>query len=621
MLDNKSYTSKPKDPWNINNRIYKHPVDLTPEQLANEIIKGKSYVSAYLNTPVNGELKRSNDCWTSQQIIALDFDDGMRLEEALKIFKNQAMFIYTTFSHTKSHHKFRVVFALSEEVYDYELIQFIMKDFENKYKIDAHCTDGCRIFYGGNKLYVLDYNNRIDVSIYYDDYRKTYIDKGEMECRNNNNHNQYITIVPTFEEVNKYTTIVDKVDNEYIARIKNKDIEWLREKLRISNEETNYYTLQEVKDYLFSKDLAEFLGYSGKKKFNCCFHYDNDPSAGVFYDDIQNKYIYKCFSSNCTFKTGLIIKSVETLLDCDYIDALDFLKDVYNIQLKETDWQKKQKDKIDHAKQYISSDEFQIEYPELHKRIKNYIGDLDHLLDIARLNMPPEHYTNDEIENLFFVSIRHFANRIGRNSIGQVTNEIALFVYLGLVGKLRKDEIPKELLSRAEEELKKNKEKFKTDDVNMISFFHAPNYNTKNLNYSESKAIEFKEKNFTMRGMSREMILRGLGEDEANRVYPQFLGKTVGTRRGQNTTNLIERVTMRLLENNDWVTEEYVINTVAKNYRSGKEYTKTQIKKIMGEMIDKYGLIRVRLNKDVRAKFGISSDKVKGSPNVFYKGE
>ena len=46
-------------------------------------------------------IKRSIGYWHSQEIIALDFDDGMTLEEAVKAFSGEAVFIYTTFSHTE----------------------------------------------------------------------------------------------------------------------------------------------------------------------------------------------------------------------------------------------------------------------------------------------------------------------------------------------------------------------------------------------------------------------------------------------------------------------------------------------------------------------------------------
>jgi len=621
MLDTKRYKKKPTDPWNIGKRIINNPVDIEPDQLAKELISGRTFIPSFINTCINGKLARRRECWTSQQVIALDFDGGMKIEEALNEFKNEAMFMYTTFSHTDREHRFRVVFALDQETNDYDFIQYIIKKYEDKYNIDEQCKDGVRLFYGGNTLFRIKYDNRLNYHVLMAEYAKTIDTQGLDKNRNNSNIFNNITIVPTFSEEAKTIDTIDFFDhhsNNNVKKIKERDIEYLRQRIGIHDEEKVFYTLHELKDYLFSMDLGLLLGLDSSKRFNCCFHHDRNPSAGIIYDEDQNRYIYKCFSSKCNFKTGLIIKCIETILDCDYMEALEFLMEVYNVSHKETEWQKKQKKKIDFNKQYIQSDEFQIEYPELHKRIKKYIPELDSLLDIARLNMPPEHYTNEQIENLFFVSIRHFANRIGKNSLGQVSNEIALFVYLGLLGKLRKEEIPKELLDRAEEELKKNKDRFKSDYVNMISFFHIPSYSQKNLSFSELKAIEFKEKNFTMRGWSREMLLRALGEDEANRVYPQLEGKNI-TNKSHKRANLIENVTMRMIENQGWVTEEYVINTVSRNYKSGKEYTKTQIKRIMSEMMDKYDLQKRRLNKDLRKQLNIKENDVKGSPSIFYK--
>ncbi len=621
LLDQKYYNEKPKDPWNITKRIIKHPLDIEPADLAREVTKGRTFVPSLINTKVNGELARNIDCWTSQQLICLDFDSGMRLEDALNEFRNDAMFVYTTFTHTEKLHKFRVVFALEHEVIDYNFIQYIYKYFESKYTIDKQCKDGSRMFYGGRKLYELDYNNRLNNDVFYSDYLKTHIYQGEIECRNNNNQSKHITIVPTFgdETQSLDTTKISSHSDDYnnVKLIRNKDVQRLRGILKVNSDRQTFYTLHELKDYLFSQDLYKFLGVSGSK-FRCCFHYDTDPSAGILYDTIQKRYIYKCFSDNCGFGSGLIIKGVENILECDYMDAINFLMDVYNVEYKETEWQKIRKQKLDYSKQYIVSDEFQVEYPELYKRIKNYIPELDALIDIARMNMPAEHYDNEQIENLFFASIRHFANRMGKGSLGQITNEIALFVYLGLMSKLKKDDVPKHLLDRAEEELKKNKNKFKNDDVPMISFFSISDFTSKVLGTGESRAIQFKEKKFTMRGWSYEMLLRGLGEEEANRVYPQMAGKKI-SQRSHRSANLIENVVLRMIDNQGWVTEDYVVNAVVKNYKSGKEYTKTQIKKIMAEMIDKYDLDKMRLTKELKGKLGIDEEKVKGSPSVLIK--
>lgn len=615
MIDTKSYNSKPSDPWNIGKRIVKNAVDITPERLAAEIIKGKTFVPSFLNKKIDGEVKRRMESWTSQQIIALDFDEGMRIEEALEEFKDSAMFIYTTFSHTEEQHRFRVVFGLDQEVFDYHIISNILKQFEERYQIDGHCKDGVRLFYGGNKLYELNYEHRLKVNHFSTESPRSLVWCGISDYRNNNNHNNYITIVPIVE-MNKEN--IDSIDTPMKKRILDRNVDELRTIMGVGEEEKVFYTMHEIKDYLFRQDLGKFLGIDNPHRHSCYFHFDQSPSAGIIYDEEQGRYIYNCFSSNCTFKTGLIIKCVETILDCDYSEAIEFLMEVFRLRYEETEWQQKQKRKIDFNKQYIQSEEFKIEYPELYMRIKKYIIHLDALMDIARLNMPPEHYTNEQLENLFFVSIRHFANRIGKSSLGQVANEIGLFVYLGLLGKLKKEDIPKELLDRAEEELRKNKERFKSDDVNMVSFFYIPSFSRKTLEFGENKAIEFKEKNFTMRGWSREMLLRGLGEEEADRVYPQMSGRII-SKKSYSSASLIENVVLRAIEGKGWVTERYVVNTVIKNYKTGKTYTEKQIKRIMAEMLDKYDIKRERLSGELREKFGISKKDVKGNPNIFYR--
>src|SRR5690606_40000817 len=109
-----------------------HAVDISPEQLAREIKLGKTIVPAYLNKEVDGKITRSKDCWTSQEILCIDYDNEimidnpeyphrsndkkikvknitMSLEDAMDKFKNDAMFIYTSFNHKPDHPKFRVV--------------------------------------------------------------------------------------------------------------------------------------------------------------------------------------------------------------------------------------------------------------------------------------------------------------------------------------------------------------------------------------------------------------------------------------------------------------------------------------------------------------------------------
>ncbi|MCR8659308.1 hypothetical protein [Paenibacillus endoradicis] len=128
LLDTQTYTQKPQgsEIGKINNRIADCEREITLDELAIEITKGKTFVPATLKQ-ISGERKRQKRNWQSQQIIALDIDEGLSLEEALEnqFIKEHASFLYTTFSHTTDKHKFRIVFALDKPIYEYSHFESI----------------------------------------------------------------------------------------------------------------------------------------------------------------------------------------------------------------------------------------------------------------------------------------------------------------------------------------------------------------------------------------------------------------------------------------------------------------------------------------------------------------
>ncbi len=89
--------------------------------------------------------------------IGLDIDDGYNLDE----FKNRLInmglmptIIYPTFSHTESHHKFRVLFHLCDVISLQNCRKFniIMEMLHTVFPmVDRHCTDPSRMYHGTNK--------------------------------------------------------------------------------------------------------------------------------------------------------------------------------------------------------------------------------------------------------------------------------------------------------------------------------------------------------------------------------------------------------------------------------------------------------------------------------------
>jgi hypothetical protein len=142
---------------------------------------------------------------------------------------------------------------------------------------------------------------------------------------------------------------------------------------------------------------------------------------------------------------------------------------------------------------------------------------------------------------------------------------------------------------------------------NPISFYSIPPYGDSTLSYSKTKAKEFVEKGFTMKGWSREMILRALGEGEADRVYPQMKGKQLSVV-SEKVTALIESIAMSLISQKGWTTEQEILQTKEITFLGKKSFTEKQFKRIIGELLDKYGLERIRLNNRLKEELGIDVD-------------
>ncbi|MDM5226079.1 hypothetical protein QUF73_07630 [Cytobacillus sp. NJ13] len=169
ILDTVEYSSKPcgREIGLINNRIIRcNPVEIDAAKLAEEVIKGKTFIPATFKS-IGGSIKRSKANWESQQVIALDFDEGLTVDEAKndEYFKQNAAFLYTTLSHKMSHHKFRVVFVLDKPLTRYKDFGCIIGNLLERYpSADKACRDGSRLFFGGRETLPFNFNNRLKVS-------------------------------------------------------------------------------------------------------------------------------------------------------------------------------------------------------------------------------------------------------------------------------------------------------------------------------------------------------------------------------------------------------------------------------------------------------------------------
>lgn len=162
-IDTAGFGSKPgKDAVRlIQNRIAGSRADVTPEELAAAIQRGRSWKPAEM-------AGRDKSGWKSQQIIAVDVDNGdkgsgqasdlVTPEEARRVYAAAGLdpsFMHYSFSHTPEWPKFRIIFFLDQAITDRdkaeELARRVIDVLGRAHpgSVDQKCFNGDRLFFGG----------------------------------------------------------------------------------------------------------------------------------------------------------------------------------------------------------------------------------------------------------------------------------------------------------------------------------------------------------------------------------------------------------------------------------------------------------------------------------------
>jgi len=594
LLDTHTFTQKPQraEISKINDRIVHCETDITLEHLAIEITNGKTFVSATLKQ-ISNIRKRQKAYWQSQEIIALDIDEGLLLEEAIEnpFIKENAAFLYTTFSHTPIHHKFRIVFALDKPLIDYGQFERIWSHlFEMLPQADSACKDGVRLFFGGKKIHVINMNNRLNTQNIIQSKRGFEADIGLLS---NMSAQKPLSVKPSNQSRKNSETIISQCSNN-VRDIVEQNIESLYTKLQPKN--VKLFNMIEVHDYLKKQNLHNFLGIKANSSFNDIFHDEANPSASIFQSNQGNgHFLYKCHSESHPF-CGTIIQVVERLLKCSIVEAEDFLMKVYKIELTETELQKQMRKTLDANKRLLMTQELEQLYPNFYKVIKPFREDLYILFDLVKEYLP----SGNNPEIMFYHSIREIAKHLCL-STESANKRMGLFSLLELILKYDEDCIPPELSQRFTEWQKQKRYKYRN------SVYGIPSYSYDLLSIIELKCKKYLENGMTLKSICYEGIYRNFGIIEANRVFPQDKNKEINELNDIVSTKL-EKTMLSQINQSGFTTESYVIDEVKLYFRGQQQYKHEQLKRCLGEIIEKYCLSRVRLDKLLKEKLGFEGN-------------
>lgn len=596
--------------------------EITLEQLAFALTHGATFKPAVL---MNG---RSAQHWHQQQVFGLDFDDGIRMEEVYQKVQSLGLtpcFLYTTFSHTEEHHKFRMVFCTDNVITDGSIRDKLQATLMGAIgNVDKVCFNRDRLFFGGKGHTVLypDYSARIHAeSVIAQHWNDDYL------CYISGNKKKVTAKKEPAKEKKLDTVIKSKQKmQDNTDAISTLNVRELRRKLNIEGVLANtdkedsssisihknppapetpddiYYfqTEAELYSYINSIDLNKYLGVPNGKF--CCIlptHEDNEPSAHIYTTD-DGTEIYKCFGCG---QARTIISITEQLAHCRRSEAIEFIKKVYRIDYRPSEWVERQRQLMIDSALYLDSEEFRETFPHINKVIRT------RKTDIQKILIHMTKYIGEGLQldgkPLFFASIPDLMKICERTDRTKMSQSITLFALLNMLNKVELNCIPEEELRRA----KSISAKYGFKKI--TNYYQVEEYGFTTLENSEKIAATLIENNMTLKGLSREYILRTFGVELADKVYPQYKTENrKGTSaRADRLTGEISFAVLDTIKEQGYIFERDV---------NLKGMIGTQWKKSIQEILDTYGLKRVRLNKELKTKYGIECN---GYPFIIIEGE
>lgn len=585
------------------------------EDLADSLVHGATFKPGVLQ----GGNKAEN--WIQQQLFGLDFDDGIRIEEAYnKVISLgiEPCFMYTTFSHKEEHHKFRMIFCNNNIITDGNIRDRLQATLMGIIGgIDEVCFNRDRLFFGGKGNIVLhpSYNARINVenviSTYWKDEYEQYISNAQPKKKYKpaaSSKSKKSDSLGTDKEYTPY-------ENLNVKAIKEHDIEHLRGIL--AHEPIQFDTKNEFWDYIYSElDIAELIDIDNPRSFCCVLHEDHNPSANIFVtqNGVQK---YRCCSENLTLNIKQLIEMLGDFKS-EY-KAIQFIMDIYNLSVKESQWSIEQRENIDMMINNITLNKLQEMCPQADKNIKYAKDTLLMMLSIAKNNIYSEKFSTDDGEIVFFITNKRLAEYMGKGNsqkkIDKVSQYIKMLVYHDLIRILDDKQIPKELLFKAINYSGTDKRAGKH-----ISFYAVPSWVVQQLRTIENKGIRWKDKGYRIGGVSFDMFYRSEGFDVAASLYPQYkkrkneygeIVERTTTAASDERTMQIADVILKCIQNNGYCTEREIIYILGNQYRY--VITETQLKRSLVEIMDSYGLKKVKANKALKEQFQIESN---GYPNI-----
>lgn len=249
-------------------------------------------------------------------------------------------------------------------------------------------------------------------------------------------------------------------------------------------------------------------------------------------------------------------------------------------------------------KHTLNNIELATTYPSLYKIIHKNVDELMVLHELAIENLMNLKQLDGDGDVIFYLSLREITELLNKVSVDKVSKQINQYVYLGLLKKIDPDNLPTKMKLDAAKFQHNNKYKYKRN------FYSIPSYTVGVRKYADEKSSEWKQKGYVKKEFTREALLRGHGEEEADRVFPQMKGTEISKSNDKVAQELM-RVGLILIDQKGWTTEKEIEDNLELYCENRNWYKSYMIKTIRSEFWDSYGLIKQSLNKRLAEKYNI----------------
>ena len=629
-LDSKNYKAKPsggKELKALTERSCKTISELTPEQLAIESAKGRTAVYGVMSS-----FDKANSNLMYQEVIALDFDNkkedlfSLTIDEALEdsFIKNNASFLYTTFSHSNDVDKFRIVFILDRKLTNNEQVRALyLKLLEMFPSADQGIKDSSRFFFGGRSYTEINFNNVLTVSEVVKDLpedtpikERTEAFKEVKKTKSTTKNNKVVSItdnqtadgsIPTYQLIR-----VDKKEtDEKVASAKQlaNDAEVKRRWKQYGfDAQTTASALSDIKKI----DMRELLGLPSTGNFHDIFTTDNNPSANIQKVKDGSTYLYFRASSDPNKQfTGDVIKVVQKLRGCNFMTALHYIIDMMGITFGQSEELKRIHEKIEIFKATLNSDDLKESYPNMYHIFGKYgyASDIYRLLTILTESVVEK---DGKLQVLNQFSLRELSKRMyyTPDKVYKIDKLINLLSLTDFVKKLQNNEIDEELLHKLEEYRDKKGNPYRK---NLVSI---EEYGDDFLEDGERKCGELRQFKFTIKeSLTREWVLRHLGKEKADEMFPQDTKRTI-SKQNQKIYDLCVQFAVEEIQNKGFVTEQDVIRKISRTKKIKISKAEFKWKQLRSELCEAYGLEITPLNKDLKKEFQVSAKYGTQRPNI-----